>query len=146
MNRRSSPPPVPTALVGLLTLGLLLSGVALANETSPRKWTKKSFAVQGTWTLVEDDGARYVVLSDDFKTRNAPDLKLFLSKHSAAEANNDNATDGSVRIAELRSNRGAQRYRIPNDVDLGAFSSLLLHCEQYSKLWAAAPLRSSEQR
>lgn len=143
MNRRPSTLLGPLAVAGLLVLGLILSSVALADESKPREWTKKSFDVQGSWTLIEEDGVRFLVLSEDFKTKNAPDLKLFLSKRTVTDANNRNATQNAVLIAELRNNKGGQRYRLPADLDVDAFSSLLLHCERYSKLWAAAPLEAS---
>ena len=96
--------------------------------------------MQGTWTIVEEDGDRFLVLSSDFKTRSAPDLKLFLSKHTVSGATNRNATDRAVLIAPLAKNKGGQRYPIPRDVDLTEYSTLLLHCEKYSKLWAASEL------
>ena len=103
-------------------------------------WTKKSFKVSGDWSIVEKGGKTYVKLSDDFRTRNAPDLKIFLSPLSASEANGRNATNGSVLVAPLTSNAGAQMYEIPAGVDLASFGSILIHCEAYSKLWSAADL------
>ena len=46
-----------------------------------------------------------------------------------------------VLIARLDSPRGGQRYPIPDGVDLDKLSTLLLHCEKYSKLWGGAALR-----
>lgn len=103
-------------------------------------WTKKSFKVSGEWTIYSENGTTYVKLSSDFRTRNAPDLKIFLSPLSASEANGKNATDGSVLIAPLTSNRGEQIYEIPASVDVSDYQSILIHCEQYSKLWSAADL------
>ena len=84
-----------------------------------------------------------VVLDEDFKTRNAPDLKIFLSPRDAASVTGSNATDGSILISPLGSNKGAQTYVIPSSVDVAAFSSIIIHCEQYSKLWSAADLAST---
>lgn len=103
-------------------------------------WTKKSFKVSGEWSIYEQDGKTYVKLSDDFRTRGAPDLKIFLSPLAASEANGRNATDGAVLVAPLSSNAGAQIYEAPAGVDIAAFNSILIHCEQYSKLWSAADL------
>ncbi|MEM9015004.1 MAG: DM13 domain-containing protein [Pseudomonadota bacterium] len=103
-------------------------------------WTKKSFRVSGEWSIYEENGVTYVRLSDDFRTRNAPDLKIFLSPRSAGDANGRNATDGSVLVAPLTSNSGGQVYEIPAGTDLTAFESILIHCEQFSKLWSAADL------
>ncbi|MEO0983442.1 MAG: DM13 domain-containing protein [Pseudomonadota bacterium] len=103
-------------------------------------WTRKSQRSRGTWSIVEANGVLTVVLDDEFQTRSAPDLKIFLSPLSAADANGDNATNGSRLVAELSSNRGAQSYTIPDGTDLSSFSSVLIHCEQFSKLWSAADL------
>lgn len=114
---------------------------AMASETLySGEWTKKSFKSSGTWEIYQEDGKTYVKLSSDFRTRNAPDLKIFLSPLSASETNGRNATDGSYRVAELTSNAGEQVYEIPASVDLADYKSILIHCEQYSKLWSAADL------
>ena len=103
-------------------------------------WTKVSFNARGAWSIVERDGSRFVVLSDDFRTRGAPDLKIFLSPADAGTLNGSNATDGAHLVAELSSARGGQTYEIDADVDLGDFATIMIHCEQYSKLWAVASL------
>ena len=47
---------------------------AAASETiASGSWTKKSFKVSGTWSIYTENGTTYVALSDDFKTRKAPD-------------------------------------------------------------------------
>lgn len=104
------------------------------------EWTKKSFKSAGGWAIVNQGGKTYVELDAEFKTRRAPDLKIFLSPLDAGETNGKNATNGSVLIAPLTSNKGAQRYELPEGVDLAAYKSILIHCEAYSKLWSAADL------
>ncbi len=103
-------------------------------------WKKKTAKSSGDWSIVKEGGRTFVKLSGDFKTRKAPDLKIFLSPLSAAEANSKNATDGAVLIAPLSSNAGAQTYEIPAGVNLAAYKSILIHCEAYAKLWSAANL------
>ncbi len=103
-------------------------------------WSKKSFKSSGDWSIVKEGDRMLIKLSDDFKTRKAPDLKIFLSPLAAADANGKNATNGSMLIAPLSSNKGAQTYEIPAGVDLADYKSILIHCEAYSKLWSAADL------
>lgn len=103
-------------------------------------WTKKTSKSSGNWSIVKEGDKTFVKLSDDFKTRKAPDLKLFLSPFSAAEANGKNATEGAVLIAPLSSNAGAQTYEIPAGVNLAAYKSILIHCEGFAKLWSASNL------
>lgn len=103
-------------------------------------WEKVSFKSSGTWSIVESGGSYFVELSSDFKTRKAPDLKIFLSPQPAGSLNGKNATDGAVLVSELSSNRGGQRYEIPAGVNPSEFSSIAIHCEQYSKLWSVSEL------
>ncbi len=103
-------------------------------------WTKKSFRSAGGWSIVREGDKTFIKLDEDFRTRGAPDLKIFLSPLAASETNGRNATDGSVLVAPLSSNKGAQVYEIPEDVDLADFASVLIHCQEFSKLWSAADL------
>ena len=131
----------PGAIAALTTVALLsLVAPALAATLHSGTWTKKSASAEGTWTIVEEDGVRYVDLSADFKTKNAPDLKLFFSPKPVSELKNKNATDDALFLTLLTSHEGAQRYEIPASVDLSAYTSILIHCEKYTKLWCAAPL------
>jgi len=119
----------------------VLSLVAMfANADESGAWEKKSQKIKGTWSIVEQDGGFVLNLSEDFKTRNAPDLKLVLTKASLAETNNNNAlADTHVIISLLESNKGAQSYALPDDY--ADYDTLLIHCEKYSKLWGGASLK-----
>ncbi len=103
-------------------------------------WTKRYQTIKGTWSIVETSEGRFLELDDTFKTRKAPDLKLFLLPRAAADVTPDNAVEGSVLISKLRKAKGAQRYELPADLDLDEFSTLVLHCEQYTKLWGVSEL------
>ena len=110
------------------------------NVSFKGEWTKKSFRSSGEWTIYTEGEKTFVKLSSDFKTRNAPDLKLFLSPHEASTRNGRNATDGAVLIAPLASNSGEQVYEIPASVDLASFKTIMIHCQKFSKLWSVATL------
>ena len=126
------------AFAALVSLGSLLH----ADEMVPKgNWTKKNYSVSGEWSIVTKDDGTYVLLDEDFKTRSAPDLKIFLSKKRADDLTNRNATDGAVRVVKLKSAKGAQAYKLPADLDLSEFQSILIHCERFSKLWAVSALR-----
>lgn len=119
---------------------LLIVGVAMAATLHQGTWTKKGFAIEGQWKIVEDGNKKFVELDSSFRTKNAPDLKIFLSPKTLAQLNGSNATQQAVLVAELESPRGAQRYEIPAGTDLGKFRTILIHCEKYSKLWGGAAL------
>ena len=137
------------AAIASLALGVAFSMTAafspVAAQSAERvlatgTWTKKSYASAGTWTIVERDGETVVRLSADFRTQNAPDLKLFLSPLAAEALTGKNATDGALLIAPLTSSRGAQEYSLPEGADLSRFTTIIIHCEAFSKLWSVAEL------
>lgn len=101
---------------------------------------KKDKSIRGGWHIEQRDSGAVLVLGDDFKTRSGPDLKVFLSPMAFSTLRGSNATDGSVELGELKSTRGSQEYAIPANVDLDAFSSVIVHCEAYSVLWGGSAL------
>lgn len=103
------------------------------------KWVKKSQKIAGQWRIEIRSGEAYLVLDDSFKTRKAPDLKFVLSNTPVAQLSNNNALDGALIIANLKSPSGAQVYKLPSNFD--DYSTLLLHCEKYTKLWGAAAIK-----
>ena len=127
--------------LAIILLGLGLGAFANADD-DPRggTWTKKNYGIKGAWSIVTTDEGRFIELDEKFRTRNAPDLKLFLSPLAAADLTNDNAVAGSKLISPLRSNKGAQRYRLPAGTDLDDYQTLVIHCERFSKLWGVSDL------
>lgn len=103
-------------------------------------FTKKKYGIKGDWQIIQKDGQTILRLSDDFKTKKGPDLKIFLSPKSVAAVSGKTATQGSVLISELNSNKGGQDYVIPANVNLANFSSVLIHCEEFSVLWGGGDL------
>jgi len=101
-------------------------------------WVKKTQKIAGQWRIEERTDGHYLVLNDDFKTRRAPDLKFVLSNLSVGDVNNKNAMQGAKIVALLKSAKGAQTYKLPADYQ--SYSTLLLHCEKYTKLWGATAL------
>ena len=101
---------------------------------------RKEKRISGDFTLIERDGKRFIVLSDDFRAANGPDLKVFLSPQSVASVNGKTAINGAVLLGELKSTSGRQEYEIPAGLDLSAFESVLVHCEAYAVLWGGGDL------
>lgn len=126
-------------VAAMFATALVTSNDAYA-EGQGGTWTKKSQKIAGAWKIVETAEGRFLELDDSFKTRRAPDLKLFLSPREAGDVNAKNATSGSVLIAKLQKAKGAQRYELPADLDLDDYQTLVLHCEQYTKLWGVSAL------
>ena len=103
--------------------------------SSSGTFTKKRYAVKGGWELFTIDGKQAIRFKDDFKTKSGPDLKVYLSPKNLANVSRKTATQGSLNIGVLKSNKGSQTYIIPDDVELSDYESVLVHCEAYSVLW-----------
>ena len=125
-----------SAFVSVPTAGAQTeAGVEAVQEALPSgTFVKKKKSLAGGWEVVERDGNTYIVFSDDFKTSNGPDLKVFLSPTDIASVTGKTATDGSINIGELQKTKGAQEYLIPAEINLADYSSVLVHCEKYSIL------------
>ena len=133
--------PKSNTLFVLLFFVVAFASLSVAQPLAEGDWTKKTASISGNWSIVEERGSHFLILSDDFKTKKAPDLKLFLSSRDLSAIDGSNATSQAVFIAKLKNVRGGQRYSIPGDIDLDKHSTLLLHCEKYSKVWGGATIR-----
>jgi hypothetical protein len=128
-------------LIGLFALFVFLPAdvVAQPAAVSTGGFENQESSIDGGWRIETRDDGRYLVFDDDFRTRRGPDLKIFLSIEAAANVTGDNAANG-LFLAELESHRGTQAYRLPDDLDLEAYASVVIHCERFSKLWGAGDL------
>lgn len=107
---------------------------------SGQSFVKKRYKIKGDWRVVQEGGKTLIRFSDNFKTKNGPDLKVFLSPQSIGGITGQTALEGAVTLGVLKSNRGTQDYVVPNGVSLSNFSSVLIHCEAYSVLWGGGSL------
>jgi len=130
----------------ILAGSLLLTTVTLAPSIAQttlhqNEWSGKKYDIQGSYYIEKlNNGERHLVLSENFKTKSGPDLKIFLSPLSLAEVNGNNAVEGSYQLTELESTKPGQRFEIPDEVDLSKYKTVLIHCEEYSVLWGGAEL------
>ncbi|MEM7770336.1 MAG: DM13 domain-containing protein [Cyanobacteria bacterium P01_E01_bin.6] len=84
----------------------------------------------GTATIVNENGQKYVELSGSFSTASGPAVYIVLHRNSSV-ARNINQQD-YVTLAPLQNTSGAQRYRIPDNVDLNAYNSVAIWCERFN--------------
>ncbi|MCG8427703.1 MAG: DM13 domain-containing protein [Chromatiales bacterium] len=136
----------------ILLFTLLLSSVGYAEQQIAKgTWTKIDYDAAGTWSITKEDGKLIVSLSDDFETKDGPDLFILFSTKKLSEVNNSNANQSSIQVGMLKTNdkslffkkmKGAQRFELPGDTDLSKYQSILIHCVQFSHLWAGAELNN----
>jgi hypothetical protein len=84
-----------------------------------------------------------IVMDENFEAEEAPDLKIFLSKAALDDITSKNATSlGSpVLVAQLKVYKGKASYKIPSSIDINGFKTMIIHCEEYGKLWGGSALK-----
>ena len=125
-----------TAILSLI----LLATTAFAGDTAEKPFVKKRYTIQGSAKVETIDGKSRLVFSDDFKTKNGPDLKIYLSKRPLASLSAQDVDKSAVRLSVLKSHRGTQSYSIPADIDLEDYESVVIQCEAYTVLWGGFDL------
>lgn len=85
-------------------------------------------AVSGQAKIYQE-GSQYKVKLDNFTISSGPDLKVYLSKAATPS--------GFVNLGNLTSQTV---YPIPSGVRVADYSHVLIHCQQYSHLYAIAEL------
>jgi len=125
-----------------LVFGFMAIGVAAAAQidTKSGTWVNKDYKIKGEWSLHKRGDQYVIAFNEKFKTKNGPDLKVFLSPQTIDTANGGNATKDATLVAELKKNKGSQEYVLPENFDVSDFKSLLIHCEAYSVLWGGTNL------
>lgn len=79
---------------------------------------------KGTASIVQKADGWYVEVADNFWFDGAPDPKLALG--------NGGRVDKATLVENLRSNTGAQSYKLPASVDGSKYDSVILWCERFS--------------
>lgn len=96
--------------------------------------------VAGTFAILDSLGSKYLKLNHNFIVSDGPDLHILLSPHNLDDATNNNATEGALVLAPLQKRIGEQIYKLPSNIDLEMYRSLLIHCIEFSHLFGGAPL------
>lgn len=64
-----------------------------------------------------------------------------LSPKKYNEVTDSNASNGAYKVAQLEKFKGAGEYKIMDeDLDIGEYKSILIHCVEYSHLWAGSDI------
>ena len=109
-------------------------------KTASGAFEKKRYTIHGNWSVQRKDGQTVVAFDEAFKTKGGPDLKVFLSPKPVKQVDGATALKDALYLGVLKSNKGAQTYSVPNDVDLSQYESLIIQCEAFSVLWGGFDL------
>lgn len=142
-------------LIGITSISLAVAGQApttVQSTTSNSVVAQASSAIAsgafrageapttGTARIVTEDGHRYLELDAAFSTSNmGPDLHVLLD--SATQPPQSYANLGSaVNLGKLHDFSGAQRYPIPDSIDLANFRTVVVWCRMANATFGYAPL------
>lgn len=103
------------------------------------RWT----TFEGSWKIVMNADKHEIVFGEDFEAKEAPDLKIFLSKADLDDIDSKNALNEGepVFVAKLTSYEGTAIYSIPDSIDISQYKTIIVHCEEYTKLWGGSSLK-----
>ena len=130
-------------------LALVTMGSHAAEVVAQGSWTTIDYDVEGVWRIEADGDQLTVRLGDDFVTKNGPDLHVLLSPKPLEELTNDNAMQGALVAGLLettddstffRKMKGAQSFTLPAGTRLEDYRTVVIHCVEFSHLWAGASL------
>ncbi|MCL1466220.1 DM13 domain-containing protein [Argonema galeatum] len=94
---------------------------------------------QGIARIIVENGKRYLVLGNTFKTNNGPDLYVILHRSDAPPISGIRRQD-YVSIGRLQKVSGMQRYAIPANVNLTNFRSVAIWCRRFNATFGYAAL------
>lgn len=126
-------------IASILTM-LLLSAASFAADSADKPFVKKRYTIHGSAKVETVEGQKTLIFSEDFKTKNGPDLKVYLSKRPIASLSAQDVDESAIRISVLKSHRGTQSYKIPTDLNLDDYESVVIQCEAYTVLWGGFDL------
>jgi Electron transfer DM13 len=94
----------------------------------------------GTARIVTESGHRYLELDAAFSTSNmGPDLHVLLDSATQPPQSYDNL-GSAVNLGKLHDFSGAQRYPIPDAIDLANFRTVVVWCRMANATFGYAPL------
>ena len=85
---------------------------------------------EGQAQIIEEDGQRYLKFDDNFTTARGPAVEVLLHRNNSVAVNLEEGD--YITLAKLQSFDGAQKYLIPDDLDLNEYQSVVIWCQQFN--------------
>lgn len=102
-------------------------------------FVKQEKATTGKVKIVNVNGKRYLDFDKRFRSGEGPDVKVILHRDSSIPLN---IKEGDyLTLAAIKSFSGAQRYAIPDNVNLDNYKSVGIWCEDFNATFGYASLQ-----
>ena len=131
---------ITAALIVVPAIALASSQTDLKSSNVEAEFVKKRYTIHGSAEIETSDGITRIIFSDDFKTKNGPDLKVYLSKIPLTELSEKDVDEDALRVSVLKSHKGSQSYTLPANIDISEYKSVVIQCEAYAVLWGGFDL------
>ena len=95
----------------------------------------------GSGAIVAVEGGRALRLEADFEAGPGPNYWIYLNTRPVGEESDFTADAGRVKLAKLKSFKGAQNYVLPGDVDPARFHTVTIWCETFGAYIGSAALK-----
>ncbi len=89
---------------------------------------------EGTATVIKQPDGKRILTFTDFDVDNGVDVDVYLTPGDGTDVSD------RVELGDLKGNVGNQQYEIPDDADIGQYSTVVLYCIPFSVRIAIAPL------
>ena len=110
----------------------------LIAEASAGQFVSVEHPTSGQVDIIEEDGVRYLEIGEDFQSDSGPALEIILHKSDTVGLQIEEGD--YVSLGELKSFNGAQRYIIPEAIDLAQYQSVAVWCQEFNATFGYAPL------
>jgi hypothetical protein len=90
----------------------------------------------GQILLIQSPTGETILRFQDFRVRNGPDLRVYLSPDPGGAVR----AEGAISLGTLRGTSGFINYTVPADVDPTVFRSVIIYCEPFGVVFATAVL------
>ncbi|PSR17234.1 electron transfer flavoprotein [filamentous cyanobacterium CCP3] len=111
---------------------------SLAQATGQFVTVDQDHATTGTARIVSASGQQYLEFDAAFDTARGPAVEVILYKGAAVPVNI--AEGDYVTLAPLQRFSGAQRYQIPQGVNVSDYQTVGIWCRQFNVTFGYAPI------
>lgn len=126
--------PAPTALDASATEKITFKLDQTAPGRDPVHWAN------GTGEVVRTAQGNVLRLNGDFEAGPGPNFWVYLNTRAVGEEKQFHADAGRVKIAPLKSFKGAQNFLLPAAVDPATFHTVTIWCESFGAYIASGVL------
>jgi hypothetical protein len=97
----------------------------------------------GTGAVIKTAQGEVLRLNGDFEAGPGPNFWVYLNRRAVGEEKDFNADTGRVRIAPLKSFKGAQNFMLTEGLDAAKFHTVTIWCESFGAYIASGALKPS---